>query len=111
MIRILHNFDIFLGNKQLEVRELVLEPPFSAWSFDTGPPLKRTIFGFQKSFSERRQRILIPPPLPFHIFRFLPHMALPSQGSWRRGSEKLPGARNLPLASNFIERWDKNLKM
>ena len=35
MIRFLHNFNIFTVNKQLDERELVLEPPFSAWSFKT----------------------------------------------------------------------------
>ena len=34
MIRFLHNFNIFTGNKQVEDRELVFKPP-SACSFKT----------------------------------------------------------------------------
>ena len=64
MIRFLHNFNIFTGNKQLEDRELVLEPPFSAWSFELARDVERPIFGIVSGFFSTSYKIVIVVELP-----------------------------------------------
>ena len=64
MIRFLYNFNIFTGNKQVEDRELVLEPPFSAWSFELTRDVERPIFGIADGFFGTSYKIVIIVELP-----------------------------------------------
>ena len=69
-------FDIFTVNKQLEDRELVLEPPFLPGVFSLFPLYRGEYLMDKYAVCGIQRRIIIKMELSRDIFRLLPHMAV-----------------------------------